>query len=117
MINRAINLNKKLTNDILIGLLLGSSMAISTQVQASQRLFPLSEREKREIREKKQQEDEAAEKRSGWTKAEWEKIPPEERAKIIETHKTKRKEMNEKHKKNSREQDRKNIAGICQRRR
>jgi hypothetical protein len=36
MINKVINLNKKLMNNILIGLLLGSSMAISTQVQASQ---------------------------------------------------------------------------------
>jgi hypothetical protein len=64
MVNKIIKIKKSLRNNIISSLLCGSSIAITTQAQASQRLFPPSEREIREARENKKRVAEAEKKRA-----------------------------------------------------
>ncbi|MDR2812307.1 MAG: hypothetical protein LBB05_00730 [Puniceicoccales bacterium] len=54
MTNKIIKIKKELKNNIIGSLLLGSSIAAITQAQASQRLFPPSDREIQEVREKRE---------------------------------------------------------------
>jgi hypothetical protein len=84
MINRVIKVNKKLTNNILSGLLLGSSMAINMQVQASQRHsrgsnFPPPRREIQENREHEQGT-------IGLIKEAWAKMTPKEKEEFKKTN-------------------------------
>ncbi|MDR2372182.1 MAG: hypothetical protein LBD60_03490 [Puniceicoccales bacterium] len=64
MMNKIIKIKKNLRNNIIGSLLLGNSIAITMQTQASQRLFPPSEREIREARENKKRVAEAEKKRA-----------------------------------------------------
>jgi hypothetical protein len=85
-----IKVKKSLRNNIVGSLLLGSSIAIVMQVQASQQALSRAERERREIRENDKRAAEAAEKMSGLNKEEWAAMTLEEQKKFMKANANRR---------------------------
>jgi hypothetical protein len=89
MTNKIIKIKKGFKNNIISSLLLGSSIAITMQAQASQRLFPPSEREIREARENKKRVAEAEKKRAAEERTCREKEAFERKKRVTEKFKDK----------------------------